>query len=189
MVARASSRSTENLGAAVSRRSLLQALPTLLAAPTLGLASGCGSAVPMSIAHPLVGYKCPEIEATSLYGDQVLLPRYAPTRATVLDFWASWCGACQQTMPSLEALYRARENDNIAVVGISLDDRPEEAAKAAEYLGVSFPIVHDPTNRLAAYFQVTQLPTTFVIDRRAAIRYVGRSPENIRRAVVALLGE
>lgn len=171
--------------AASLRLPFLRGLACLL---LLGLAE-CRAPLPPSMAHPLVGYACPPIEENTVYGQPVVVPAFAPRRVTVVDFWASWCGACQDTMPALEAIWRSRKDDNLLVVGVSLDDRAEEAARGAEYFGVSFPIVHDSTHRLASDFSVYQIPTTFVLDRRGAVRFVGRDPASIRRAVLALLDD
>lgn len=163
-----------------------RALCALVCAAALGL-SGCAPSLPRSIQHPLVGYACPEFEETSIDGQSVNVHGYLSSHVTVIDFWASWCGSCADTMPALEALYRERHGEGLVVVGVSVDDGPEEAARGASAFGVSFPIVHDTARRLATSFSVYQVPTTFVIDRAGAVRFVGRDPESIRRAAIALM--
>jgi cytochrome c biogenesis protein CcmG/thiol:disulfide interchange protein DsbE len=164
------------------------ALRALACATVLGL-SGCGPSLPRSIQHPLVGYACPEFEETTIDGQAVNVHGYLSSHVTVIDFWASWCGSCQDTMPSLEALHQERRGEGLVVVGVSVDDGPEEAARGAQAFGVTFPIVHDTGHKLATAFSVYQVPTTFVIDRAGAVRYVGRDPANIRRAAIALMDQ
>lgn len=138
--------------------------------------------------HHLLGQKGPAFEAVSLDNQTILFPAYGGSRVTVLDFWASWCGTCQVTMPSLERLHRDRRRDGLTVVGISVDETADQALDGAYRFGVTFPVVHDRGQELLASFGVSQVPTTFVLDETGRVRFVGSDPESIKRAVHALMG-
>lgn len=148
---------------------------------------GCVSPMPPSMQHPLLGQQVPGIEAVSLDNQSLLIPSYGQAKVTVLDFWASWCGSCQVTMPSLERLYRDRRRDGLMVVGLSVDKEPEQALDGAYRFGVTFPVVHDRGQELQSAFGVSQVPTTFVLDAAGRVRFVGSDPESIKRAVNALM--
>ncbi len=148
---------------------------------------GCAPPMPTSIGHPLVGSASPPFHETAIDERSVDVPGTLRTHVTVIDFWASWCGSCQDTMPALDALYRDRRAEGLVVVGVSVDESAEEAARGAEAFGVSFPIVYDFGHRLQYAFDVSQVPTTFVVDRAGTVRFVGRDPTSIRSAVVALM--
>ena len=148
---------------------------------------GCAAAMPPSMSHPLLGQPVPRFDAVSLDEQTVMVPAYGGAKATVLDFWASWCGSCQVTMPSLERLYRDRRRDGLVVVGVSVDEQPEQALDGAYRFGVSFPVVHDRGQELQSTFGVSQVPTTFVLDAMGRVRFVGSDPESIKRAVSALM--
>jgi len=148
---------------------------------------GCAAPMPPSTAHPLLGQPGPVFEAVSLDNQAVSVPSYGAARVTVLDFWASWCGSCQVTMPALERLYRDRRRDGLAVVGISVDEQSEQALDGAYRFGVTFPVVHDRGQELQSMFGVSQVPTTFVLDVTGRVRFVGSDPESIKRAVSALM--
>ncbi len=51
-------------------------------------------------------------------------------KVLLIDFWATWCGPCRQTMPALAQLAREMEGQGLTVVGISIDEdlAPVEAA-------------------------------------------------------------
>jgi cytochrome c biogenesis protein CcmG/thiol:disulfide interchange protein DsbE len=158
-----------------------------LAAPLVACAlAGCsgGPRVPASLPHPLAGEVAPELGEVPGLG----LSAADATRATVVDFWASWCEACRESMPALDALWRERREDGLVVVGVSEDDDEAVAKRTARALGASFPQIFDRDQGLAAGFRVGSLPLTFVLDGAGVVRWVGRDPALARRAAIALLG-
>jgi cytochrome c biogenesis protein CcmG/thiol:disulfide interchange protein DsbE len=146
--------------------------------------------MPPSIQHPLSGNAAPAFEVASLDSRSIAVPSRSPrTRATVIDFWASWCAPCLEAMPGVERLYRDRKDDGLVVVGVSVDGVPEDAAASSKQAGVTFPIVHDAGMRVAGAYRVASVPITFLLDQSGAVRWVGRDPEALRHAVDVVLSE
>ncbi len=169
-----------------SRRAALACAPGAAAL----LIAGCGpGAIPPSMPHPLAGNAAPAFETESTDDDYVSVPAAGATRVTVLDFWASWCAACSQTIPALDAIWRDHKAHGVMVIGVSVDEAEGAADARARQLGASFPIVSDPWQRIAGSYGVAQVPLTFVIDGQGRVRWVGRSPERARQAVDYLLAE
>jgi len=166
-----------------------------LAAPALALAAlfalpACGGGrVPSSLPHPLAGGHAPEFREFDIDERDVGVPGGMRTKVTVIDFWASWCGGCQETIPFMDAMYRDKKEDGLMVIGVSVDEHGDDAISFARTLRTSFPIVLDPGMRIAGSYGVGQVPLTFVIDRRGIVRWVGRSPGDAQAAVNALLSE
>lgn len=172
------------------RPPLVIALATVATAALAALgASGCGHAMPPSIAHRLAGNVAPAFDAPT-EGGGVAVPSTSPlTRVTVVDFWASWCGTCADSFPALNALYGDLRERGVTVVGVSVDEEESLAWSAAARFGARFPIAFDGGQRIAAAYGVSKLPTTFVLDRHSRVRFVGRDPRDVREAVLALLDE
>ncbi|MEZ4299748.1 MAG: TlpA disulfide reductase family protein [Polyangiaceae bacterium] len=180
-----------------TRRSFLMLPPVAglgaLTAGTTSLAlTGCAGTtgqMPPSLRHPLAGYPAPDFEArNALSSDTVSVPGPPDTTmVTVVDFWASWCEACVIAMPSLERLHRRHRDSGVQVVGISVDEEPRNALGTVMAYQTSFPIVLDPHGRIQSAYAVSKIPTTFVIDRNGLIRWVGRDPDTLDRAVARLL--
>jgi len=162
----------------------------VLALLTPALLFGCGPGrMPASLGHPLAGSAAPEFHEASLDGREVNVPPSFRTRATVIDFWASWCAGCQESIPALDALYRSEHAEGVAVIGVSVDQASADAAGLIARLHASFPVVLDPDMQIAGSYGVAQVPITFVVDRRGTVRWVGRSPAEARRAVHVVLAE
>jgi cytochrome c biogenesis protein CcmG, thiol:disulfide interchange protein DsbE len=108
---------------------------------------------------------------------------------TVLDFWATWCAACQISIPALDSLFRSHKDDGLMVIGINVDEPEPQAAAGAQALGASFPIVVDVGQRLSARYGVAQIPLTFVVDHEGVVRWVGSDARQATAAALVVLAE
>lgn len=89
-------------------------------------------------------------------------------KIVLVDFWASWCEPCQEAMPGLDQL-AADYGDRLVVIGVSVDEDPEDARAFVERVGVRFAIVHDKDHSIAARWAPPKMPTTFVVDPSGVI--------------------
>jgi hypothetical protein len=68
---------------------------------------------------PLVGTPAPEFELPLLDGQTF---RLADTkgRVVVLDFWATWCGPCLQSMPQVERVVHEFAEQNVQLIAVNV---------------------------------------------------------------------
>jgi thiol-disulfide isomerase/thioredoxin len=116
---------------------------------------------------PSVGQPAPALAGVDTQGRSVDLASLTG-KIVVVDFWASWCEPCQEAMPGLDQL-AADYAEQLVVIGVSVDDDPEDARAFVERVGVQFPIVHDKAHSIAARWAPPKMPTTFVIDPAGVI--------------------
>ncbi|BDI28594.1 hypothetical protein CCAX7_006450 [Capsulimonas corticalis] len=128
-----------------------------------------------------VGTPAPDFAATAPDGTSVKLSDYKG-KIVVVDFWATWCGPCQASMPHLEHVYQQVKDKDVAVLAVCVwDTKPEYdkwvAAKKSVY---SFPTAFDPAGRgdksiAGGLYKVAGIPTQYVIDKdgKIAAAYTG----------------
>ncbi len=111
--------------------------------------------------HPLVGEAAPAFTLERLGGGELDLASL-DGRIVVLDFWATWCGPCRDSLPMFEALSRAFENEPVTFVMASVDDSMGEVEDF--WKGIEMPVeVGLADGEAAAAFDVSGIPALFVI--------------------------
>lgn len=111
-------------------------------------------------------------------------------QVVVLEFWASWCGPCRDTLPRVEALHRRYADRGLVVLGVN-DEPREVAAAAAAEMGLSFPTLPDEDAAIGGLYGVDSIPRTVVVGSDGSIvaDFDGAAEEGrLLRAVLAALG-
>ena len=111
-------------------------------------------------------------------------------KVVLLDFWATWCGPCRMQMPKVDMLSREFRNKGLVVFAIN---EGESVAAANAYLKknrYTTMALLDGDQAVGRSYQVTGIPTLFVIDRRGTIvaHYVGVHTEESLRAALKKAG-
>ena len=92
------------------------------------------------------GKPCVDFQVKGHNGETIVLSEVLKKNKVVLiDFWASWCGACRATMPHLKEVYKKYEQKGFEILCVSLDGEKEKWEKA--YKEEAFPWV-DGSNLL-----------------------------------------
>ncbi len=96
-------------------------------------------------------------------------------KVVLLNFWATWCKPCEDEMPAMERLYRALAGTDFELVAVSVDEDEAVVSAFANRLGLSFPILMDPTKKVAIAYQTFRFPESLLVGRDGIVleRYVG----------------
>jgi cytochrome c biogenesis protein CcmG, thiol:disulfide interchange protein DsbE len=138
----------------------------------------------------LIGEPAPYFEVRGLDGTTMSLADFEG-QAMLVDFWATWCPPCLESMPKLDALDRRYGAAGLVVLGMNMDEGPNALRAARQFVaGHGFGFRQAEGGAAAADFRVEVLPTLFLLDREHVIRnvYVGLPPdERSLRGEVELL--
>ncbi|MFI5345260.1 MAG: TlpA family protein disulfide reductase [Elusimicrobiota bacterium] len=115
-------------------------------------------------------------------------------KVVLVDFWATWCDPCRESMPMFEGLFKKYGSRGLSVVGVSEDSEPASARRAAAERGVTYRLAFDPRGRSLAASGARSLPATLLIgaDGRVRARWSGFPPgrgAEIEAAIGKLLAE
>jgi thiol-disulfide isomerase/thioredoxin len=89
-----------------------------------------------------------------------------------LNFWATWCPPCKAEIPEMARFYREHADNpvEIAAVNLTASESGIEAVKTfVRERNIPFPVLIDDQNIAEFLFQVTAVPTTFVISPEGII--------------------
>jgi thiol-disulfide isomerase/thioredoxin len=137
-----------------------------------------------------VGNLAPDFTGHVTSGGQMSLSDYLG-HVVVLDFWGAWCAPCKNSMPHLDGLVKAYADQNLVAIVVSTDLVEQDAVDFLTSGGYTqFVSVWEPGgkngNPIDALYDVTQYPTTFVIDKQGVIRWVGH-PLHLTGAMIEVL--
>jgi thiol-disulfide isomerase/thioredoxin len=71
--------------------------------------------------YVLGAHGLPELKMTDLDG-RAWDTTQLGNKATLIDFWATWCGPCRREIPNLVKVYGDYKDKGFEIVGVSVDD-------------------------------------------------------------------
>ncbi|MFJ6208180.1 TlpA family protein disulfide reductase [Lysinibacillus sp. NPDC092081] len=93
-------------------------------------------------------------------------------KVLIVNFWASWCGPCQEEAPELRDYYNNKsENVELLAINATSKDSSENAMKFQESYNLNFPIFLDLDGALQKSFEIWAYPTTFIFDSKGILKY------------------
>ena len=127
-------------------------------------------------ASPFTGKEAPFLDLPVAAGRTPDGPRRLRLSDTddvvVLEFWASWCGACKRTTPILNALYEEFDAQGVSFFAVNVEPIDRQRLQAAhEAFGASFPSLHDRAGDVQRRYAIRSLPTVMVVDREGVVRW------------------
>jgi len=120
------------------------------------------------------GEKAVELEPfTALDGRQVDMAMLRG-KVVLIDFWATWCKPCLESIPELKSMYDKYHDNGLEVIGVNLDDREMESTvkQVVEKQGILWPQrfegkgMNDPFAKL---YGINSLPTVWLLDKDGKI--------------------
>jgi thiol-disulfide isomerase/thioredoxin len=131
----------------------------------------------------------PDFTLRTLDGQEITLSKLKG-KVVLLDFWATWCAPCRESIPHLIHLQKTYQEKGFVVIGMNVDKgNVETVQRYVASMDIPYPITITP-EEVSRNFGVTALPTTILIDKEGKIRqkFLGFTSE-ISRQMTATVAE
>lgn len=112
----------------------------------------------------------PDLTLKGLQG-QTLTMNTGPWRATLVDFWASWCTPCRLSFPWMNRLHERLSERGLRILAINLDRRREDAVRFLSAYPARFEIALDPAAQSASALNIQAMPTSMLLGQDGVIRW------------------
>lgn len=157
----------------------------------LAFASLGGGVAPATAAE---AQAAPVFQARTLVGGENISLSDFRGKVVYLDFWASWCPPCAASLPWMEALRVEFAAGGFEVLAVNVDEDPADGIRFLRRTPVSYPVLGDAEGDIAELYDVREMPSSYLIDRRGVLRRVhrgfnGRDAVVLRDAVSRLMAE
>ncbi|MVZ62307.1 TlpA disulfide reductase family protein [Sphingobacterium humi] len=97
----------------------------------------------------------------------------------LLDFWASWCAPCRASFPRIREVNAKLKGKDFVIVNVSIDKNKEAWLNAVKEEANPWPQLYDNTLMSSALFNVSAVPTSYLIDPSGKIimKEIGFDPK------------
>lgn len=120
------------------------------------------------------------------------IPTKPNTKLLLVEFWASWCPYCRQSLPWLENMQNTFAQQGLEVISVNFSDKKAKAQALINKNKYTFPVNYDENLALANMFQVVAVPTIILINQQGEVLVYQRgiSPESekvLKEKIASLL--
>jgi cytochrome c biogenesis protein CcmG/thiol:disulfide interchange protein DsbE len=145
-------------------------VPLLLFAALAGLLLYGLGQDPREVPSPLVGKAAPEFALPDLLDPSRRVSNAdLAGQISLINVWASWCGACRAEHPMLMEL---AARDDFQLIGLNWKDEKADALTVIRMTGNPYALIgFDPDNEAGIDWGVYGAPETFIVDRHGQIRH------------------
>ncbi len=112
-----------------------------------------------------VGEPAPDFSGPALLSEQIVTLSDYRGKIVYVDFWASWCPPCRQSLPIYNQLRNEIGPAYFEVIGVNIDNPSEDGRAFLSKNPVDFPMVADPLGEIAKIYRIKAMPVSFLIDQ------------------------
>lgn len=139
-----------------------------------------------------IGSLAPDFKAYDINKEIVTLSEFKNRSIVLLDFWASWCVPCRQSIPYLKTLYKTYHSEGFEIISVSIDMKKDAWLQAIKEEGIdiwhNIPVAENyasgpsfiTKDDIYFNYDVGAVPTYLLVDKNGRIvgHWKGLSAEN-----------
>jgi thiol-disulfide isomerase/thioredoxin len=129
------------------------------------------------VRQALVGKPAPAFSVTRIgAAASTVSSRSMKGKLWLLEFWATWCGACRMVIPMLKRIHQRYGPYGLHIVSIA-KDRPHRVAALANQLKLPYVVGVDPGGKVLSKYLISPIPAFVLISAKGVVLdvAVGRS--------------
>lgn len=140
--------------------------------------------ITLSVAAPkdLVGKPLPALKGL----DFIKANPNIKGKPAIVEFWATWCPPCRESIPHLNAIYDKYQKQGLEVIGISNESKPV-VKKFIETTPMKYHVAIDEGSKYSKPFDIEGIPHAFLVDKSGKIVWEGHPMELEESAIEKLL--
>ncbi len=92
-------------------------------------------------------------------------------KPVIVTFWATWCPPCIKELPAFNRAWAKFKDDDIALLGVNINEDIETIESFKLEYPIDFTILRDETSGQLENWNMTGLPTTFIVDADGHVVY------------------
>lgn len=131
----------------------------------------------------LVGKTAPPLRLKTLDGKEFDLGSLRG-KPVLVDFWATWCAPCRESMPHLAKLYDEFKEKGLALVSVSKDDYPADAAQFVAKYKYSWLNVADPEGESDDDWGESAIPRLVLIGKDSTVLFESLGFDDVQEAKI-----
>ncbi|MFQ6059045.1 MAG: TlpA family protein disulfide reductase [Anaerolineae bacterium] len=151
---------------AVSRRRLVAQIIVL--GSVLGLLLFLAYGLRLRGSGPVQRGEAPPFTLSLFDGGQLSLQELRG-QVVVINFWASWCGPCEDEAPLLERVWRDYKDRGVVFVGIDYVDTEPAARAYLKRFNITYPNGPDLGSKISHAYRIRGVPETFFVDKEGQL--------------------
>jgi thiol-disulfide isomerase/thioredoxin len=137
---------------------------------------GCGTAAAVEDGSAAPAFTLPTIGSKA----PVSLAEFKG-KVVFVDFWASWCGPCRQSLPLYDKLNAELAGKDFTILAVNLDEEDADATGFLKEHPVQYTVLRDPAGNVPKSFGLVGMPTSYLIDQHGVVHshHSGFNPPDI----------
>jgi peroxiredoxin/outer membrane lipoprotein-sorting protein len=134
-------------------------------------AAGSGEDPMAPIAAEMDGKPAPAFTLKGLDGKSISLSDLKGS-VVVLDFWATWCPPCQEGLPHINKVAKARAADGVKIFAVNQQEDVAQVQHFIQQANLSLPVLLDSDASVSEKYKAESIPETVVIDKNGTVQKV-----------------